>query len=251
LQKEVMGLLFSSIIFLGIILSGFVIIMFRINDNKLRLLLAFGGAFILAITFLEIIPEIYKSTATNYAGFFMLIGFLIQLFVDFLTKGADHGHKHEHVKEKNSINISSLPLLIGVCIHSFFEALPLSDLFENLEVKWALVLGILIHNIPISFVLIGLFLNSGYSKIKSLGLLLVFAFAAPIGIMVSSQIGLFIETDISLLYTITMSIVVGIFLHISTTVLFETSENHRFNFYKIISILLGIVAAFLIIRGFE
>ncbi len=228
-----MNLIFSTILFIGILLSGLFIVKFSINDNKLRLLLAFGGAFILSITFLEIIPEIYENKSSSYAGFFMLIGFMIQLFVDFLTKGADHGHRHEHhseVKEHKSLFYSSLPLLIGVCIHSFFEAMPLSDAFGHIEVKRAMVMGIIIHNIPISLVLMGLFLNSGYTKTKSLLLLIVFALAAPAGILTSSQIGSYIQEDITFFYTITMSIVVGIFLHISTTVLFETTDLIFTNF---------------------
>jgi hypothetical protein len=36
-----------------------------------------------------------------------------------------------------------------------------------------------------------------------------------------------------------MAVVVGIFLHISTTILFESSENHRFNLIKFVVILMG------------
>ena len=248
-----MNILFSTIIFLAILLSGLIIFKFKISDNKLRLILAFGGAFILSITFLEIIPEIYKTKTSMFAGFFMLIGFLIQLFVDFLTKGADHGHRHEHhigEEKHKSLSFSSLPLLIGVCIHSLIEAMPLSDLFENMEVKRALALGIVIHNIPISFVLIGLFMHSGYSKIKSFSLLTIFALAAPIGILLSTQVGNLFNGNNDLFYTMTMSIVVGIFLHISTTVLFESSEDHRFNFLKLFSIMVGIGLAVFITKGF-
>lgn len=246
-----MNIVFSATIFFSILVSGFIISKFKISDKKLRLLLAFGGAFILSITFLEIIPEIYKNKTSIYAGFFMLIGFLIQLFVDFLTKGADHGHRHEHHAEEEDHKLSSfssLPLLIGVCIHSLIEAMPLSDLFENMEVKQTLVLGIIIHNVPISFVLIGLFIHSGYSKTKSFLLLTIFALAAPMGILVSSQLGNLFQDNNDLFYTITMSIVVGIFLHISTTVLFETSENHRFNFFKLFSIILGIGLAIILVN---
>jgi zinc and cadmium transporter len=249
-----MNIIFSTIIFFGILIGGLIILKFSITDNNLRLLLSFGGAFILSITFLEIIPEIYENKSSSYAGYFMLIGFMIQLFVDFLTKGADHGHRHEHnivEKEHNPLHFPTLPLLIGVCIHSFFEALPLSDAFGSFEVKRALVIGIVIHNIPISFVLMGLFIHSRYSKSKSFFLLFLFAIAAPLGILTSSQIGSFFQTNASLFYTITMSIVVGIFLHISTTVLFETSENHRFNFYKLFSIIIGIALALLITKGFN
>jgi ZIP family zinc transporter len=36
---------------------------------------------------------------------------------------------------------------------------------------------------------------------------------------------------------------VGILLHVSTTILFESEEGHRFNIYKFASILLGIASA--------
>jgi hypothetical protein len=36
-----------------------------------------------------------------------------------------------------------------------------------------------------------------------------------------------------------MALVVGIFLHISTTILFETEENHKFNMVKFIAIIIG------------
>ena len=42
------------------------------------------------------------------------------------------------------------------------------------------------------------------------------------------------------------AIVIGIFLHISTTILFESSEGHKFNLSKLIVIVLGVIVAFLI-----
>jgi hypothetical protein len=44
--------------------------------------------------------------------------------------------------------------------------------------------------------------------------------------------------------SILLAIVVGMLLHISTTIIFETSENHRFNFAKLIAILLGVSLSF-------
>ena len=35
------------------------------------------------------------------------------------------------------------------------------------------------------------------------------------------------------------AIVIGIFLHISSVILFETSENHRFNYQKLAVIVIG------------
>jgi hypothetical protein len=43
-----------------------------------------------------------------------------------------------------------------------------------------------------------------------------------------------------------LAFVIGIFLHISTTILFESDQNHRFNFIKLLSIILGILTVLFI-----
>jgi len=40
-----------------------------------------------------------------------------------------------------------------------------------------------------------------------------------------------------------LAIVIGIFLHVSTTILFESSEGHKFNAYKMFAITLGLAMA--------
>jgi hypothetical protein len=36
------------------------------------------------------------------------------------------------------------------------------------------------------------------------------------------------------------ALIIGVFLHISTIILFESNENHKFNFQKFMAIILGI-----------
>jgi len=40
--------------------------------------------------------------------------------------------------------------------------------------------------------------------------------------------------------------VIGIFLHISTAIMFETGENHKYNLAKIMSMIAGVFLAALI-----
>ena len=42
-----------------------------------------------------------------------------------------------------------------------------------------------------------------------------------------------------------MAIVIGIFLHISTTILFESTDGHKFSFQKILTIIVGALLAIL------
>jgi hypothetical protein len=42
------------------------------------------------------------------------------------------------------------------------------------------------------------------------------------------------------------AIVIGIFLHISTTILFESNEGHKFNIVKLSTIVLAVIIAYFI-----
>ena len=42
-----------------------------------------------------------------------------------------------------------------------------------------------------------------------------------------------------------MAMVIGIFLHIATAILFESTQNHQFNFKKFVSVLIGFSVAFI------
>lgn len=69
--------------------------------------------------------------------------------------------------------------------------------------------------------------------------LVVFALVTPLGTFVSYAIGQNMLFNLSAYFDKIMAVVIGIFLHISTTILFESSENHRFNLIKFVMILLG------------
>jgi len=84
-------------------------------------------------------------------------------------------------------------------------------------------------------------LQSNYTKIQTGCFLLVFAIMTPLGTWIS-QNAMFLAD-----YTHYINaVVIGIFFHISTTILFESGDGHKFNFSKFISIILGVGVAYLI-----
>ncbi|HRZ43298.1 MAG TPA: ZIP family metal transporter, partial [Bacteroidales bacterium] len=189
-------------------------------------------------------------------GLFILLGFLLQLLLDYLTKGVEHGHMHakcpehqdhnheqHHAEGSETKGISHIPVVIGLALHSFLEAMPLASGFESPELQHKLLLGIVIHNIPIAIVLMGLLMQNKVSRWMSVTWLLVFALAGPLGVFASEMLGAHLISDMHMFFRFSMAIVVGIFLHISTTILFETDENHRFNLLKFAVIILGGAAA--------
>ncbi|NCA77942.1 MAG: ZIP family metal transporter [Alphaproteobacteria bacterium] len=230
------------ILVLTVIASGSLIFFFKSGDQRLmKFLLAFSGAFLIGITFLILIPEVYRE-ATVFTGLFVLLGFVLQLFLELITEGAEHGHKHTHSDDER---VSPFLLLIGLCIHAFLEGMPLvKNIGDGLT--RSLVSGIVVHNIPISLTLMGLFLHYGLSMRKAFVFLFVFAMMTPLGSVFSRILDSSLTVSVASYFNYILAVVVGIFLHVSTTILFETEENHRYNMQKFVTILSGLAIAFAI-----
>jgi len=210
------------------------------DPNKLKLLIAFSGAYLLSITALHLLPEVFIGDDRGaYFGSFVLVGFFIQVMLEYLSGGIEHGHAHTH-------RSAGLPvgLMIGLCLHAFLEGMPLGggDAGHSHEHSHShgvepLLLGIVLHKYPVAMVFLAMLLNSGLGKPKAFGLLAVFAAMAPLGTLLSGveMVGQYNRES--------LAIVIGIFLHVSTTILFESSEDHRFNAYKMMAIAVGLALA--------
>ena len=172
---------------------------------------------------------------------YILVGFLFQIILELFSEGIEHGHVHVHHHPHAAFPLS---IMLGLCIHSFFEGMPLAQ--RNGEVfNTGLFAGILLHHLPVAFALMSLLIASGLSKTKSLFNLFIFALMAPLGAWASQFIASGFGAN-EVYFDKVMGVVIGIFLHISTTILFESSEQHRFNYYKMGAILAGVGLALMI-----
>lgn len=215
------------------------------NTQLIKILLAFSGGFLLSIAFIHFIPELYEYSHLKI-GIFILIGFLVQLILEFFSGGIEHGHTHVHKGARLPI-----ALLIALSVHAVIEGIPIGTQFIGLETATShhhgedhtLFLGILFHRMPVAIALMTLLTRSNIGTAKSWYYLLFFALTTPIGIFLGMFAGHSLQ---GFDFNILLAIVVGMLLHISTTIIFETSENHKFNFVKLIAIFIGCAIAFII-----
>ena len=192
------------------------------------LLLTFSGAFLLTVTLLEIFPKIYTTDFSLSIGLFILLGVFIQILLEGITKGAEHGHIH-----KQSNKEFPKAIFIGLFLHAFIEGIPLHS-----DTDHHLLIAIVIHKIPVALILFT-FISELTPKWQNQALfMLVFALASPLGFW----FGDFIPVEWLMP---ALAIVAGIFLHISTVIIFESSDNHKLKQRKIISLALGFVLAYL------
>nr|WP_314895556.1 ZIP family metal transporter [uncultured Flavobacterium sp.] len=199
------------------------------NKTNLKLLLAFSGSFLLSLTVMHLLPEVYESANPNI-GIFIMLGILFQIILEFFSKGAEHGHVHGHEI------ITQIPwlLFISLCIHAFLEGFPVSHHHD-------LAIGIAIHHLPIAIILTTFFINASLDKNAILFFMVTFAIMTPLGTFLSDYMPI-----LNVYYTEITAIVIGILFHISSTIIFETSEGHKFNIAKVSMIILGIALAYFI-----
>ena len=226
--------------FLAVIVGALIVIFLskRAIQINSQLTLAFSGAFLLSITVFDLLPSVYTVkllnpiTEINYnerlIGLMIMVGILFQVILEFFSKGAEHGHIH--------INNNKLPwvLLISLSLHAFVEGF-------SIHLDQNILYGIFIHKIPIAFIITTSLLNSEINKYKILFFILFFSAMTPFGTFISNS-----STQLIQYSTLIDSFVVGVLLHVSTTILFESSEGHKFNLAKISLITLAIVLAYLI-----
>lgn len=206
------------------------VLFFKPKKSYLEIILVFSGAYLLSITILHLLPEVYVDQNNN-VGFFILFGILIQSILENLTKGIEHGHVHAHEK------LDQIPwlLIIGLSLHAFFEGIPLGNDSDH-TLLWAII----IHKIPIAIVLTSFLIQSKLPKISIIAVVSLFAIMSPLGYILFESIPFF-KTYLNEI----TAVIIGVFLHISTIILFETSENHTYNLKKLIAIILGFIIAWL------
>lgn len=220
-------------LFLSVIFGALFVEIFKPRKKKnIQTLLTFSGAYLLSISLLHLLPELFKYNTTENIGIYILAGFVIQLFLEYLSQGMEHGHIHKS-------NIIPFSVLFSLCTHAILEGLPLGGGLEQ-HTHNTLLSGVALHKLPVAIVLMTFFLQAKIKKSKAYILLLIFACMSPIGVYIG-----YLFDSIVLIRDEINAIVIGIFLHISTTIIFESSDNHKFILQKLITILVGSAIAML------
>jgi zinc and cadmium transporter len=211
----------------SVLLGSLLVFILKPSNKIVRLLLAFSGAYLLSVTILHLLPEVYTERADyKKIGIFILVGIILQSVLESCSKGAEHGHIHMHADGKKFPTL----LFVSLCLHAFSEGLPIRPTGDNL--LWAII----VHKIPIAIVLTTFLIHTKYAKKTVFIFLFFFGLMSPLGVLVGGKISFF-----TVYYTEITALIIGVFLHISTIILFESSENHKFNLQKFTAILLGVL----------
>lgn len=239
-------------------MAGVGLIFLKVSHKSIgvRYLLAFSAAYLLGICLLHLMPELFHSEIAN-PGWYILAGFLLQIILDFFSHGVEHGHAHihEHVGTKFLFTV-----MVSLWIHAFIEGMPFGSAFSSTlhshahhhdhihsiasgDHRESLIVGIGIHKITEGIVFTALLLSIGLSRFRAIAWAVLFSLMAPFGAAFQYVLGNTGVVDLQDFTPKIIGILIGILLHVSTIIIFESSEGHHFNLRKFVAIILGLCGA--------
>ena len=213
----------------------------KINSRYFHLALVFSGAFLFGITIMHLLPELFTGViGSRQVALWITLGFFMQVLLDNFTSGVEHGHLHVADHNHHHGGFTMFTLLTAMCLHALLEGSLLANPIagHHHDHERGLLVGIILHKMPAAFALMSLISCNYRTKFWPVILMTLFALATPLGMVLSDQL-----TRAELLnpkaMIILFALVTGNFLHISTTIFFESSPGHKLGGSKLAVILLG------------
>ena len=215
-------------------------------------LLAFSGSYLFSAVLLHMIPELFAGShcshhhhhggALENPGLFLLLGFLLQLFLDLLGANVTHSHVDYHLPQQEKCQSGSIAplysLVPALLLHASLEGFLLKE--SDLGTFFAMLL----HKLPVAFTLTTILKRHHHKRKKSLLILIIFSLATPLGGLLHHGLGG--ETLIPHPYEMWLSaMAIGSLFHVAATILFESNPHHQLHRSKWVAIFAGALLAFL------
>lgn len=195
-------------------------------------MLSFSGAYLIGICFLHLLPELFMHDFEQ-TGLFLLIGFFLQLVLDYFSGGIEHGHLH---LQKQTGKFPFL-IFLSLSMHAFLETFPLIEINQKQGVS-SFFLGLIIHKAPIAFILTFFLFKQGVKKKLIILTLILFSLFGPLGALLGNLLD-----AMSIYFQPFFALSIGIILHLATTILIENNEQHQIQWKKVTPLFLGVLLA--------
>ena len=140
-------LIIVTISILGPVIGSLIGIIKKPSERFLYNMLSFAGGVMLAISFLELIPESIHFSSVWIAVTGILFGSILMFLID---RGIPHLHPGLCQQEQGKkLKKTATYLLIGIFLHNFPEGMAIAiGAVSGIKVSFTIALAIAIHNIP-------------------------------------------------------------------------------------------------------
>ena len=147
----------------GNLLGGYFVVRKDWPRQYLQYFLALGAGYMLAVAFLDVIPESVKLSGENALLFVLMGFFLVHLFEHTIAPHFHFGEETHH--EEFSHLHASRTVLLGMAIHTFFDGVAIAAGFLiSTWLGFVLFVAVFLHKLPEGFTIASVALASGRGK---------------------------------------------------------------------------------------
>lgn len=204
---------------------------YKSYKSSLKYLLALGAGFMLAVTFIEILPKSYTlwqktgmSLGENlvYPMSFVLIGYLLTQFFEHTI--APHFHLGEEVHSDHIIPVSSAYTAIGgLLIHTFFDGVSISAASQVDNRAGLLVfVAVFLHKFPEGFTVASMILAAGKGAKQVLFANLIVGLTTLLGVLIF----MFLGSNLGFLVAYALPLAAGVSIYVAASDLIPEVNHH-------------------------
>ena len=167
------------------VFGGAVIVQKHWERRYLKYVVALGSGFMLATALVEMVPQSLRLSAEHpeRAPFLILIGYLLVHFFEHIVGGHFHFGEETHVEEFQHAH-RSWSVLIGLCIHTFFDGIAIASGFlVSNWLGWIVFLAVFLHKIPEGSTVASVMLASGRGRGIAWGASMLLGAATMAGVL--------------------------------------------------------------------
>ncbi len=191
------------------------------EEKHLDLFIALGAGYILAVAFLDMIPE--AVGASSYSMHFVIVGYLVvHLFEHVFTPHFHYGEEtHQHLVS----HIVSTTALIGLMVHNFFSGVAIgSGMLTSESIGWIIFIGTVLHKLPEGFTISSIMFASHHLKRYAIMGTVLLALSSVMGTLL---VYLFQNKD-WFFKDFALAMSAGTFIHVATTDLIpRINDSHQ------------------------
>jgi zinc transporter ZupT len=193
----ILSLILGVIAAFADVVGGLILVRRKWEQHYLRYFVALGAGFMLAVAFLEMVPESLKFSL-RWAPVLVLVGYCaIHLLEHTITPHFHFGeetHAHEFVSAHTSNSV-----LAGLAAHALFDGVAIGSGFVISDLLgWLIFIAIFMHKMPEGFTVASVMMASGRSRRTAMISAVVLALATVAGVLVIGLLPTWVQAGLPL-----------------------------------------------------
>ena len=227
--------LFGAIAALANVLGGLILFpvgVQKIYKKSLKYILALGAGFMLAVSFIDVLPEVIElwlKKADSKSEEFLIIpmililaGYLLTQFFEHTV--APHFHLGEEVHSDHLISTSSAYTAIGgLLIHTFFDGVSISAAAQvDSRVGILVFIAVFLHKFPEGFTIASMVLAAGKGRKEVLLATSLVGLTTLLGVLVFYFIG----ANIGVTVAYALPVACGVTIYVAASDLIPEVNHH-------------------------